>query len=134
MNLNEEIKNISKEEREDLYNKALINKELLKNNYSIVNNTSLTYRLKRLTELALANYYKTEGKILDGAKKYLYQSVVLFGSDEEFEKLLKVTNNKNDKIAEYTGINQNYVALRKLIYKLNQATNTSDNSSQIIRR
>ena len=127
------IKDLTVEERENLYNSAVIDREYAKEKaikkYPKWLYFNADYKCKRLTEIALQNFEKRENRKLSNVEMYFYKAIIILGNDEEFSKTLQSADNKNDIITRNTGISNGYISLRKLIYKLNQAQQENDFSN-----
>lgn len=123
--ISELIKDLTIEERQKLYNSAVIDREYAKEKaikkYPKWFRFNAEYKCKRLTEIALQNFENREKRNLSNIEMYFYRAIIILGSDEEFSETLQSANNKNDIITRNTGISNGYISLRKLIYKLNQA-------------
>lgn len=123
--ISELIKDLTIEERQKLYNSAVMDREYAKEKaikkYPKWFRFNAEYKCKRLTEIALQNFENREKRNLSNIEMYFYRAIIILGSDEEFSETLQSANNKNDIITRNTGISNGYISLRKLIYKLNQA-------------
>ena len=134
--ISELIKDLTIEERQKLYNSAVIDREYAKEKaikkYPKWFHFNAEYKCKRLTEIALQNFENREKRKLSNIEIYFYRAIIILGSDEEFSEILQSADNKNDIIIRNTGISNGYISLRKLIYKLNQAQQENNFSNSKI--
>lgn len=134
--ISELIKDLTIEERQKLYNSAVMDREYAKEKaikkYPKWFRFNAEYKCKRLTEIALQNFENREKRNLSNIEMYFYRAIIILGSDEEFSETLQSANNKNDIITRNTGISNGYISLRKLIYKLNQAQQENNFSNSKI--